>query len=831
MTTVMCLPDHFDLSTWPFTFGYILLFGTTLVVLARTRPAPARGDDDEDAVAESRLWWRDLPSGLRRARILTAGLVAVMGALYPPSWIHTPETTGGICLAAALVVTVILMEPGSVRLGTIAMASVFILIVASPLEYTNHVFLPVKGIAGHLTLAASFTGLLVAALLPVRIRWLLAGVLVAGTALRVESLMQWAMDPLRRDMPVLMNHGIQSLLDGRFPYRIYFCSHDVPQTYLPMLYLTDLPFVAAGLDMRWGHLVATLVTAVVIYDWGRGGHGKREVGLFLAVLFYLMPESVWSVVHAEPPPYWLWGALTFWALVHRRFFAAALFFGITLGTRHFAYLMMPFYVVYHAWVIRSRKEALLYLLVAAVVASLIIMPFALEGPVPFVFGTFHWLTRFGETHRTWWHIYISFAPLFYALSQERLLVPIQVGSFVAMLVASVVVLVRSRPRTGELRAAFWPWWFMAIAYISFLMFNSIIWRYLHVMPILILAFVLALRMQNRPSAPRQGGPAVVALVGRPVTYGLVVGVLALLFAGSLGYMGWAYSLSRDRRSVEEHAARIAKVVRPGDLVVDSGLFNAWPIMEGAVFKPGTLPDGLRYVIRLRSQFPPAFGRVVYFDGADLFDPPRDAQDLLTYMRPAGHDDGRRSRVHFFVNPEPITVAWRLSHDPDRILRSELTARPAGVAMGSRRRNARFFFKDAAPPGYFSGWHMVRSMFHSWTCVLAHPPGKGREVRVIFSVPRSGKAWLVTGLDDYAIWASRPPVNILVEGPGIGQDEARFTHPNEQGLYVWYLGEIEAGQFTATITATDHRQRVFCFDVAMGDPALPGQWGKSSGLGM
>lgn len=831
LTTVMCLPDHFDFSTWPFTLGYILLYATTLVVVARMGPADTETSGRDADLPESRLGFRDLPASLRSARLLTAGLVLVLGALYAPHWLHSPRMTGAVSLAAAMVVVLILMRPGTARLGGIATAALFLFIISSPLEYTNHEFFPDRTIAVHVTVASTYLGLLAASLLPVRVRWILVFVLVVGTLLRVESLVQWPMDPMRRDMPVLMNHGIQSLLDGRFPYRIYFCSHDVPQTYLPVLYLTHLPFVALGLDMRWGQLLATLITAVVIWDWGRGSRGLREVGLYLAILFYLMPETVWSVVHAEPPAYWMWGALAFWGFIHRRYLLAALFFGITLGTRHFAYLMVPFAIVWYASVVRSRKEALLYLLVAACVASVILMPFALEGPIPFLFGTLHWLTKFGETHRTWWHIYISFAPLFYAMEWEKWLLPIQISSFVAILLASVVMEVRTARRSEELHGSWRPWWFMTMAYMCFLMFNSIIWRYLHVMPIVNLAFMVALRLQNRVSEPGRGHPRVTGLVNHRLAYPVVASVLGVIFASSLAYMGWAWSLSRDRESVEAHAADLQTRLRPGDMLVDSGLFNAWPVMEGAVFDARDLPPDVRYVIRLRSQFPPAFKRVIYLDGTGLFDPDRDVPDLRTYMKLTGIESRRRSTAYFFENPRPVKVTWRLSQDPDRILRSELTALPAGVAIGQRKRNARFFFEDAAPPGYYSGWRMIRSMFHQWTCVLAHPPGEGREIRLYFYVPSDGQAWLATGLDDYAIWASRPPVNIHLDGPGLDPGGVSFVHPNEQGHYVWSLGEIQAGEFQATVTSTTHRQRMFCFDVALGEPAGPHEYGISRGLGM
>jgi hypothetical protein len=459
------------------------------------------------------------------------------------------------------------------------------------------------------------------------------------------------------------------------------------------------------------------------------------------------------------------------------------------------------------------------------------MPFALVGPISFVFGTFHWLTKFGETHRTWWHIYISYAPLFYTLKSEHLLVWIQLSTFAAALAAAIGLEVRGRARGDRIGASFRPWWFMAIAYLLFLMFNSIIWRYLHAMPIIFLGFLVALRLQGRAELPTRGHERVVRFTRRPLAYGLVAGALSLAFVGSLAYMGWAYRHSRDHDAVRAHAARLNATLAPGDLLVDKGLFNAWPIMEGAVFRGRDLPPDVHYVIRMRSQFPPSFRRVVVFDGHHLFDPELDARDLLTYMRYAGVDDDGRTRAHLFINPRPQRIYWRLSHDINRLTRAELTAKTAGVAYGLRRPNGRFFFHGAAPEGTFAGWHMVRSMFNSWTCVLARPPGGRRELRLRFTIPEEGDGWLVTGLDDFALWASRPPVTIRLEGPGLGPDGLTFENPNEQGLYVWSLGRTREGEYTATVTAPRPHQRVFCFDVALGEHVPGGPWNESGGIGM
>jgi len=827
LVTLMFLPDHFDWPTWPFTTGYAVLYGAALLTIWRMRPS----GPDPAAVSEDAIRFRDLGADLRRARLLAAGLVLVLCALYVTHWIHEPRVTDPIALAATLVVAAILYHPGSVRLGAIASAAIFLFIVASPLEYTNHVFLPHKGIVGHATLGIAFAALFACALLPVRARWVFAIALLVGTALRVESLVQWPMDPLRRDMPVLMNFGIDAVLDGRFPYRMFFCSHDVPQTYLPVLFLQNLPFVAAGLDMRWGQLAATLVTAAVIYRWGSGGPGLRHVGLFLSAVFYLMPESIWSVVHAEPPPYWMWGALFFFAVIERRFLLAALCLGVTLGTRHFAYLWVPFAIVWYAWMVRSRREAYLYLVAAASISCAIVVPFAIAGPITYVFGTFHWLTKFGETHRTWWSIYISFAPYFYSTGREKLLPLIQISSLILMALVAIAAEVRGRAHGERLGPAWRPWWFMAVAYFLFIMFNSVIWRYLHVMPVIILAFLVMLRLRDRPDAPVDGDGRVLRFTCRPRTYPLVAGILTAVFVGSLGYMAWAWRYSRDHASIRAHARETIGLLAAGDLLVDQGLFNAWPIMEGAVFRGADLPAGVHYVIRMRSQFPPAFRRVIFFDGTDLFDPERDTPDLLTYMRYAGRLDGRRSWVHVFENPRPTRVVWRLSTDIDRLTRAELTARPFGVALGLRRPSGRFFFHGAAPEGYFAGWHMIRSMFNKWTCVLAHPAGKGRELRFDFTVPLDGDGWLVTGLDDYAIWASRPPVTINVKGPALPESGLTFTNPNEQGLYSWSLGWTTAGEYVATVTAPDPRQRVFCFDVAIGEHVPDGPWNQHGGIGM
>ena len=384
---------------------------------------------------------------------------------------------------------------------------------------------------------------------------------------------------------------------------------------------------------------------------------------------------------------------------------------------------------------------------------------------------------------------------------------------------------------GLANASWRPWWFLALAYIMFLMFNSLIWRYLHAMPIIIVMALVALKVHAVRSPARTGGPWAARLVASRPRYGLVAGSLAVIFGASLTYMGWAYDRSRDRDSLRAHAEEVRKTLRSGDLLVDQGLFNTWPVMQGAVFRGRYLPDGVRYVVRLRSQFPPMWRRVLYFDGSDLFVPDLDAADVLGYMRYAGHSDGKRSRLHVFVNPNPTRIFWRLALDIGKLERVELTSLPVGIALGQPRPGGRFFFHDAAPPGYFAGWHMIRSMFHRWNCVLAIPPGKGRELRLHFSLPEPGDGWLVTGIDDFALWASRPPVTLRLDGPGLPPGGRSFVNPNEQGLFVWSAGPLEAGEYTATVTAPRPHQRLFCFDLALGRPAAPGEEGSSGGIGM
>ena len=138
---------------------------------------------------------------------------------------------------------------------------------------------------------------------------------------------------------------------------------------------------------------------------------------------------------------------------------------------------------------------------------------------------------------------------------------------------------------------------------------------------------------------------------------------------------------------------------------------------------------------------------------------------------------------------------------------------------------------AAPEGYFTGWHIIRSMFHKWTCVLARPPGQKRELRVHFNIPREGDGWLVTGLDDFALWASRPPVTLRLDGPGLPEEGMTVVNPNEQGLFIWSLGRPEPGEYTATITAPRPHNRFFCFDVALGEKVPSGPYRESDGIGM
>ena len=621
------------------------------------------------------------------------------------------------------------------------------------------------------------------------------------------------MDPAHRDMIPLIHNGALAFLDGLNPYRIYYCDHDLPLTYLPLLWLSYLPVVAAGLEPRIMSVILCAASTVLIYQWKGRRRGDDGLFLYIAAVWFFQAEVIWVAVFTESPPYWLFAFLLLWAVVRRRKGAAALALGLMLATRHFALLFAPFAVV---WLLlreggdRARPldaGSLVYPAASVAVACLLIAPFVVGSPLAFFFGTFHWLTSFGPTHRGWWDVAVSLSPLFYSAHLEKMLLPLQGAIYAAVFLGFLAAAARKRFSGPWVRRNVWV--FAAAAYVIFLVFNSLVWRYLHLMGLALVLYAAATRhLQDAAGAPEgwtEGLFAWLRAAARRRAAAWVVLAVVVVVGSSVILKGaWGFF---HRQDIVESAARISKTVRPGDLLVDYTYFNAWPVLEGTPFPAAELEPMIKHSLRLRSQFPPQFRRVLIVTSGNHFVFPSDAPDLAAYMTVASKERFGRLAMLVLTNPLAGAVVGRLTQSFEWVQAVSLTVK--GRLYKAEKVGEEAFKFPPLDPRYAIKPGKMPIQMGDRPCVLASPP-RDSTLRIVLSIPMRARLWLQTALSDYALWPGLGSVDVGIEGIGPART---ISSPDEQGWYVWPVGLAnENDRLVLTISSERTKRRFFCFDL-------------------
>jgi hypothetical protein len=731
--------------------------------------------------------------------------------------LHTPARLGLLGGAACLFAVLSLVLGGrAARAAAPVAAASFLVMLTTPVAYQGTPFLLPRDAFFHVLSAATFIFLAASSLLRLGGAAVLAGSLVASILLRVHGIDHHEVNAVHRDMLPLVQYACEAFLEGRNPYTIlFYANHDLPLTYLPVMWLTYLPAIVLGIDLRWTSIAATAVIALVICRWGarRNEEGLRlDPGLSaVAAAFVFQPEVFWNAVHGEPIVYWFWLVLFLDAVRARRPWRAAVVLGLLLGVRHFSILFVPFAAL---WFLASRREwriGLLRLLAAGALACLIVMPFFVANPDSFLYGVYDWLVAYGPSRRSWWDNQIGFQQFFYHASREQQLAYVQAAVMILSVAASLGLAARAIVlRQGHGLRSLVTWFPLVVGYPLFVLFNSMIWKSFLFPVILLLLFAGVMTARRHDAGPTGRASWEKALLA-PRFY--VPAVLALA-----AWLGWsAVTLSigfrhhRDLRDIGRAARHTAvTVLQPGDLLVDWGLVHAGHVDVPSVFDGLTLPPDVRSVRRMRAQDLTSFERIVLLDGFSRFDPDRDFPDLV---RVTSRRFGRTS-LHVFAPPHRLASdAWRLSADPGAITGALLVSGKPPTHVG-KASGKRWVFPHR-PPWNYVGPAALRVVGRPLRCIWAHP-AEGLDLRIAVEVPRSGPAVLVTALDDKAIRPLFAPVLVDVSFAAGGSESLSFTSPNAPGRWFWDLGEIPAGLLLIEVRAASTAMRHFGFDLAVSD---------------
>jgi hypothetical protein len=808
---VLSVQDYFDHHSLVFTAVYIVLVAAALALIFIS-PAGARPESPGPRAPE--------PWAMRAAALAWTAMCAAL--TYLPGF-HSRLVIAAVVIAGSVLSAVMLLfQRGTLQASALPALASYILMVSSPVLYMEHQIYPERTVLFNAGMAACYALAAAPTLVRMPPAVALGLYLAAGTFLRGLGIYQWEMDPAHRDMIPLIHHGALSFLDGHNPYRLYFCDHDLPLTYMPLLWLTYVPAVWAGIEPRIVSVLFSIGTAVLIYLWRDRGGGSAGLFLFMAAVWFFQTEVLWVAMYAESAPYWFFAFLVLWAASKGKRAAAALALGLMLPTRQFSLLFVPFLLLWFllpgpgpgggrgtgGWKHLAWGN-LIYPALAACIASVVITPFVIGSPLSYFFGTLHWLTSFGPTHRTWWDVAITLSPLFYEGRHEKLLPWIQAATYGVVFAGFLVFAVRRKLDARWMHRNVWP--FLAAAYIVFLFFNSLIWRYLHLMGLALLLFSAGVRVLDFPLERRDEGlwagamSALRRTAVRRAAAWMVIAALTgtgtfLFVRGMVGFF--------KRGDMVESAAEVTGKLRPGDLLVDYVYFNAWPVLEGTPFPSAQFDPGIKHSVRLRSQFPPAFRRVLIVTSGNHFVYPGDAPDLAAYMKEAGREKVGRLNVVTLENPFfPTNEVGRLTQHFEWIRKITL-ASAEGEEHAVRTGEEEFKFPQL-DPRYSIRPANLNIQIAKWPCVLAFPP-QDMELRIDVVIPRNVRLWLATAVGDFSLWPGLSPVDIGVRQ---GKVKKHFSHPNEQGWYVWHAGSYAQGS-TVELTVSSERQkrRFFCFDL-------------------
>lgn len=335
--------------------------------------------------------------------------------------------------------------------------------------------------------------------------------LVAGILLRVVHMRHVAIDPVNGDMLPLVQDALANLFRGQSPYTLYKMPWDLPLTYLPLTWLAYAPTIKLGIDLRWTNIIAELailgaaiwaarrVTAQRLragaYKGRVTGRGRMastipwyretavDTSFLLWACLFLSPTIIhWDVTTTAPIG---WAAIA-WTLALTATSSpllAALSLGLAAATTPLIAVCSPL-IIACWWRRDGLTAALQRILLAGGVALVILAPWFIWAPGPFLDGNFRWfndLNRFprikwNQDH-TWSRI-TGFAGYFWQNGQERWLKPIQA----ALVLAVTALYIVRGAQPAELTR------YCAAAFLLFILFNPVLWPYLY-NPALVAAFL------------------------------------------------------------------------------------------------------------------------------------------------------------------------------------------------------------------------------------------------------------------------------------------------------------------------------------------------------
>jgi len=331
-------------------------------------------------------------------------------------------------------------------------------------------------------------------------------------------------DPQRADMLIVVQQGLQRMLQGRNPYTIYHVPWDAPLPYGPMLWAPYAVPMALHADVRFltvaGELFLPMACAIgAVVSAARGRLAASAACLVLLAAMCLNPDLERFASIGHTPVYWPLLALFVWLTARERWYAAAIGLGLLVVARTTMVAIVPVLLMAVWW---NKRERLIGTLVLVALAAIVpFLPFAVWDARALsyaLYGSYQNVIRgFVWTSTTWGQHTIGLTGVMLSNRLQRFVDASQAIAMLAVYFACWRAMRRGRPPAA--------WMGLALLTFSMTTLWPVTYLYFDVLLLLVaavLAGAMTLDAGRLPSIPRSWTATAAA------TLALVAGSAALM---------------------------------------------------------------------------------------------------------------------------------------------------------------------------------------------------------------------------------------------------------------------------------------------------------------
>lgn len=297
--------------------------------------------------------------------------------------------------------------------------------------------------------------------------------------------------PYTADMLPVINAAIQRFLAGENPYRTYLMPWPVHLAYLPLLWLSYIPFHIFSLDLRDNGLLSIYIIYFIFYliAMKELNQGNKVANIFNALLILLLGSYflftrriIWFTPMAHTPIYWAAIALFIYGFVYsKNIYVHAFCYSLCIGIRPTAFFLFPFLLLYY-FRNYTIKIAFKFLILSLIFFGIIVFPFFVSTPTEFYNATVKSYLNLGNYvwgfNRDWVLNTFGFTGILYYLGIDRLVLVLLI---ITQLMLIIVANFRIKDKTDCLI-------FMALGMLFSSFFMSVPWIYLYFTSFLIFSF-------------------------------------------------------------------------------------------------------------------------------------------------------------------------------------------------------------------------------------------------------------------------------------------------------------------------------------------------------